>query len=244
MTVERMKLSRLGAFVRRGGALALIPLVMALVLAGLWWITNEEIRLLRNDGVDAQATVVSRNSRMSGSGDTRRTNYYVRVAFSDPSDRPIVESAEVRSAFYGRVREGDDIDIRYVPGDPILLEIDPEIRGKAAFWSAQIALLSVVVCIGMIWNYWRESAKTYRAVNRGEVREAHVTGHVSTANPQVKDTSKEKDRRYMLKWYDARDQFGMGGKLKQHELEKYPVGTVIVIYTDPVSGEIFWEGQI
>ena len=48
----------------------------------------------------------------------------------------------------------------------------------------------------MNWNYWRESSKTYRAVNHGEVREARVTGHVSTANPQVTDTGKEKDRRY------------------------------------------------
>jgi len=222
----------------------MIPLIIVLVSVGLWRISSEEIQLLRNDGVDARAAVVSRESRMSGSGDTRHTRYYLRVSFSDLSDRTIVESGEVRSAFYRRVREGDDIDIRYVPGDPILLEIDPEIRGGAAFWSMQIALLALVISIAMIWNYWRESAKTYRAVNLGEVRQARVIGHVGTANRRVKDTSKEKDRRYMLKWDDARDQFGMGGKLKKHELEKYPVGTIVVVYTDPVSGETFWEGQI
>lgn len=241
MAVARMKLSRLGAFVRRGGALALIPLVLALVLALLWRITGEEMRLLQNDGVDTTATVVSKDWRTRGKDSAAR--YYVRVAFSDLSDRRVEQSARVRSSFYSGVREGDEIDIRYVPGES-LLEIDPEMRETEAFWTAQVALLMLVWCAGMIWHYWRESAKTYRAVNFGEVREARVAGHVSTANPQVKDTSKEKDRRYMLKWDDARDHFGMGGKLKKHELEKYPVGTVIVIYTDPVSGETFWEGGI
>ena len=36
----------------------------------------------------------------------------------------------------------------------------------------------------------------------------------------------------------------MGGSLGKSELEKYPKGKVIVTYTDPVSGETFWEGQI
>lgn len=242
MAVERMKLSRLGAFYRRGGALALFPLVLALALYVGWRITSGEIRLLQNDGESATATVVSKEWRTRGTGARSTRIYHVSVAFSDLSDRRVEKSAEVRSSFYSGVREGDEIDIRYVPGES-LLEIDPEMRETGAFWLAQVALLMLVWCAGMIWHYGRESAKTYRAVNFGEVREARVTGHVDD-HIGMDDSKKEKDRRYMLKWDDARDQFGMGGKLKKDELEKYPVGSVIVIYTDPVSKETFWEGQI
>ncbi|WP_185020825.1 DUF3592 domain-containing protein [Histidinibacterium lentulum] len=245
MAIERMKLSRLGAFVRRGGGHALFPLILAIALGVGWWITSEEVRLLENDGVDTTATVISKDwSIRSGTNGNASRYYYVEVEFSAPPDQTISETSEVGSSFYSRLEEGDEIDIRYFAHDPTLVEIDPSKRSTSAFWLGQLGLLMLVWFLGMIWHYWRESAKTFRAVNLGEVREARVTGHVSDATPGVKDTRKKKERRYMLRWDDARDTFGMGGSLREDELEKYPKGTVIVTYTDPVSGETYWEGQI
>lgn len=248
MAVERMKLSRLGAFVRRGGALALLPLVLALVLGLMWSITNEELLLLETDGVDTTATVIStyEQSHRSGSSGNRTTTtiYFVQAEFVGPDDRARMQSARVSEAFQQGVAEGDEIPVRYVSQDPAILEVDPDYRSSQAHWAVLLALVMLAWLIGMLWHYWRESAKSYRAVNHGEMREARVTGHVSDANPQVKDTRKPAKRRYMLKWDDARDSFGMGGSLREDELAKYPKGTVIVTYTDPVSGETFWEGQI
>lgn len=248
MTTTRMKLSRLGAFYRRGGAIALFPLIFALALGFGQSITNEEIRLLDNDGVDTTATVISTYEQSDTSGRrgtrTTSTNYFVQVQFVGPDERTLRRSAKVSESFQRRVEEGDVIPVRYVKQDTSLVEIDPARLSSSAYWVTVAGLVMVAWLIGMIWHYWRESAKTYRAVNRGEMREAHVTGHVSDANPRVKDTRKEGRRRYMLKWRDAEDNVGMGGSLGKDKLAKYPEGTVIVTYTDPVSREVFWEGQI
>lgn len=247
MTIERMKLSRLGAFYRRGGALALLPLGLALVMGFLWWLVNEELRLLHTDGVDTTATVISTyETTTRGTKDSPpTTTYYVKVHFDDGrEDVTRRYDAMVSEAFQHGVAEGDEIPVRYVPQDLSLVDVDPDYRDGQVYWAAQTGLLMLTWFAGMIWHYGRESAKIYRAVNHGEVREARVTGHVNASTSQLDHTRKDHEPRYMLKWDDARDEFGMGGSLKEEELVKYPKGTVIVIYTDPVSGETFWEGQI
>lgn len=250
MTIERMKLSRLGAFYRRGGSTALFPLVFALLLAFFGSITKEELRLLETDGVDTTATVLSSDeytirSRSRTSGNTNRTTHYrVEVQFDGPDDRTLRQRVDVGMAFQSRVSEGDEIPIRYVRQDPSIINADPKFRSRGDYWVTAGTLLMLTWFAGMIWHYWRESAKIYRAVNHGEVRDASVTGHVNASNSQLDHTRKDHVPRYMLKWHDSRDRFGMGGSLTEKELVKYPKGTVIVTYTDPVSGETFWEGQI
>jgi len=249
MSSQRMKLSRLGAFVRRGGGQALFPLFFSLALAVTWWTTNEELRLLQLDGVDTTATVLEKFESSSGVSGTRgnrssSSSYHVKLQFVDSAGQRLIESTRVGSSFYLWVDEGDEIPVRYVERDPSVVEADPELRDTLWYWISLVGLLMLVWLVGALWHYWRESAKTYRAVTEGEVREARVTGHVSDANPRVVDTRKESKRRYKLKWRDSTEKFGMGGSLRQGELVKYPEGTLIITYTDPVSGETFWEGQI
>ncbi|MFN6979449.1 MAG: hypothetical protein ACK4OP_15060, partial [Gemmobacter sp.] len=70
-----------------------------------------------------------------------------------------------------------------------------------------------------------------RALRTGEAREARVTGH-ETADGQT----------WRMAWIDAAGQAGrsMGGPPEGLR----PVGTIIVVYADPVTGSTWWDEDL
>lgn len=70
-----------------------------------------------------------------------------------------------------------------------------------------------------------------RALRRGEVREARVTGH-ETMDGRI----------WRMVWIDAADETGRSMEGAQGDMR--PVGSVIVVYADPVTGATWWEEDL
>jgi hypothetical protein len=82
---------------------------------------------------------------------------------------------------------------------------------------------------------WR-AASAVRAARGGEVREARVTAHARAG--------RRRGAPRRLAWRDARGQRGQSRPRSESALEPWPVGSVVVVYADPLTGRGWWEEDL
>jgi hypothetical protein len=91
---------------------------------------------------------------------------------------------------------------------------------------------------GLGWaglGLWR-AGSAVRATRRGEVREARVTSHARAG--------RRRGAPRRLAWSDARGVRGQSRPRADGALDPWPVGSVIVVYADPLTGRGWWEEDL
>jgi len=94
-----------------GSIWLLVGSIFAVVGAGMLW---NELRY-RNEGADAEATVVEKYTRR---GDKGSTTYYVAYEFTTPDGYNISASDQVDEGTWRRVQEKGTVRVRYLPAAP------------------------------------------------------------------------------------------------------------------------------
>jgi hypothetical protein len=82
---------------------------------------------------------------------------------------------------------------------------------------------------------WRATSAV-RAASRGEVREARVTAHARAG--------RRRGAPRRLAWCDARGARGQSRPRPEGALDRWPVGSVVVVYADPLTGHGWWEEDL
>jgi hypothetical protein len=109
-------------------------------------------RLLAAGGLDAQALITERviedrdppSQKYGGAGQV--LHHMISYSFADAEGVEHQARKEVSVGFYGTVTLGQTVPVRYLPGDPVLSEIEP---GGVNEGSMRLTLLGLAI-IGII----------------------------------------------------------------------------------------------
>ena len=234
--MARVRVPLVPLILRRGGWALAFPLVFALGFgaAALWAVG--EVRLLDRYGIEGRAEVTAKFIREGRDSDGRRTvTYYVAYVFTTEAGRTVEADRSVGRGFFDRVMTGDLIWVRYVAHDPDRHEIEPGITRLLVLVFGIVSAGGWLAAGAGLWWLWRRLAPALRAVRDGEVREARVIAQTASG---IRVFGQELLR---LNWRDARGTQGQSGALRPARLRGWPVGSVVVVYVDPVTGQSFWE---
>lgn len=140
---------------RQGKYVLLLLLVVALVNLPLVHSTLRH-RQVDQEGVTTTAEVVAK--RTFGSDDD--PHYWVSWVFDEAIDEGVDGeqrpwSAEVDRATYAEARQGAQIDVRVVPGEPSAHEVSGAVRSRAGLWSTLAADGAIVLVAWLLWRYRR-----------------------------------------------------------------------------------------
>lgn len=234
--IERREVSWWRLFTRHWLWLPVLLMVFGLVVAGLGGNEYRRNRQLDRSGVDGIAVIEDRSihTRRDSEGRTR-TSYRVRFSFAPASGDRISAQRNVAPGFYGSVRVGDQVPVRYLPDRPQVNAIGP-MRRREPLIFLLIGLAVVAGASGFALVLGRNKLSLIRAARHGEIREARVTAHEQT-NVQV-----NKRQQYRFSWFDAAGASGRSAMLDFHKLPE--VGSVVRVYIDPDSDRGWWEGDI
>lgn len=215
--------------------LPVIPAVLALILGGVGWLLWAEARTMARDGVQAVAVVTDRRILTQTDRDgSRSTRYVVAYRFNPSSDQTVDGDDQVSRALYDQLAVGQSVTVRFLPDDPARNDLEPDGPWLPAFLLA-LAGVALVVALGLGRMFGGRKLSILRAARAGEVREARVTGHVTT-NVQVNGRTQ-----FRFAWTDAA---GVPGQSALMDLRALPeTGSVVRIYVDPRSGRGWWEGD-
>ncbi len=122
---------------------------------------------------------------------------------------------------------------------------DPNALARAA-WQPLVARPAGAVPLAGLWviagglgwagfGVWR-AGSAVRAARQGEVREARVTAHARAG--------RRRGAPRRLSWCDARGRRGQSRPRPEGGLEPWPVGSVVVVYADPLTGRGWWEEDL
>lgn len=216
--------------------LPLVPLLFAAVFGTIAWYQAGQAQLLDRHGVETFATVTDRQTRTQRNSDgDERTEYLLSYRFDAGLGEVITGRQSVDRALYLATAVGDQIPLRYVAHHPDIHEIESgESRFLSLIFGAFAALFGAV---GLGLGLWmvRRKASLIRAARDGEVRQAEVLGHQASSITV-------NDRPLMqARWRDAAGETGVTSAGRTETLP--PVGAVIVVYIDPISGRGWWEGD-
>ncbi len=95
-----------------------------------------------------------------------------------------------------------------------------------------------IVTGGLAWAGFgaMRATSALRAARRGEVREARVIAHARAG--------RRRGAPRRLAWRDARGQRGESRPRPEGALDHLPVGSVVVVYADPLTGRGWWEEDL
>ena len=217
----------------------IVALSIAMIFAGISAMKLRNAALLDEFGMIAQGLVTDRERRETRDSDGNvDVDYYVSYRFSAGGE---VYERRVNTgrSFYSRVRENQQIPIRYYPDRPALHEYDigsyRREASEAAFFSGAGGLGTIALAI---WVAVR-SGPLFRALQRGDVRRAEVVAHV------VKPKRGKSGGRYgRIQWRDEQGQDGTSGIVPMLDVVSHPVGTRIRVVIDPKTGKAYWEEEL
>ncbi|SIN97399.1 DUF3592 domain-containing protein [Vannielia litorea] len=171
---------------RGGGWLVLLCLSIGAI--GLWvWISEgARGREFARSGIETSAKVVDRDRRVRiGGSKTPTTDYTVTVTYTSGRAPDIAfhrATETVSRDFYGSVREGDEITVKTLPGQPEEVEIEPGGVSDNAFWAGIVG--SVFIACGLLaLLFFHKTQSAARALRRhGNRTEARIVALTPVGN--------------------------------------------------------------
>jgi len=229
-------------FWRDGGWMFMVVILVALAFAVFAVSARREAQSLTRDGRDAMGVITQKYQRMSGtsSSRSRTTTYYVRYTFKNAAGAQVKDIQDVSDAFYHRVKDGDQLQVRYLPEHPTTSEIE---QGRAAsasiLWEAVALAIFIGGLIGLIVWLRRARARVMLR-DHGVSLQAIVTAHDLIKRGKNRKLPPKHGRAL---WRDDAD--GTGRTLV-HLIGDLPaVKQDIVIFADPLKKQrSVWEGDV
>lgn len=217
-----------------------LPLIFALAFGGVAISMGAQMILLARDGVTGEAEVIARQiERRRDSDGKESVTYFLRYSYlPEGHAQRLVKRQSVSRRLYDQVQEGQVIPVTYAWTRPERATVDARHDRFGLILFGVFGGIGAVVALGL--GGWMISRKlsVLRALRRGEVREARVTGLRRT------NVQKNKVQQYVIDWEDAAGQKGSSMMESQASLLHHPIGSVIVVYIDPKTGRGWWEAQI
>ncbi|MCC5955246.1 MAG: DUF3592 domain-containing protein [Natronohydrobacter sp.] len=217
-----------------------LPLIFALGFGGVAISMSAQMILLARDGVTGEAEVLARQVERRRDSEGKETvTYYLRYSYlPEGRHEAIVKRQSVSRRLHDQVREGQFIPVTYAWTQPERATVDARHDRFGLILFGVVGGIGTLVALGL--GGWMLSRKlsVLRALRRGEVREARVTG-LRRSNVQ-----KNKVQQYVIDWVDATGSTGSSMMDAQETLLRHPIGSVIVVYIDPKTGRGWWEAQI
>lgn len=217
-----------------------LPLVFALVFGGVAVAMGAQMALLARNGVTGEAQVLERQiERRRSSDGNESTTYFLRYRFTPLGHAgAIVKRQSVSRSLYQSVSEGESIPVVYAWNQPERASVDLRHDRFGLILFGSFGGIGALVALGLGGWMLRRKLSVIRALRRGEVREARVTG-LRRVNVR-----KNKRQQYVLDWIDAVGDTGSSMMGDPDAFDAYPVGSVIVVYVDPHTGRGWWEVQL
>ncbi|MCC5964670.1 MAG: DUF3592 domain-containing protein [Natronohydrobacter sp.] len=216
------------------------PLIFALGFGGVAISMSAQMILLARDGVTGEAEVLARQIERRRDSEGRETvTYYLQYRYlPEGHHQPITKRQSISRRLYEQVQQGQIIPVTYAWTQPDRATVDPRHDRFGMILFGVVGGIGAVIALGL--GGWMLSRKlsVLRALRRGEVREARVTG-LRRSNVQ-----KNKVQQYVIDWEDAKGSTGSSMMDAQETLLRHPIGSVIVVYIDPKTGRGWWEAQI
>ena len=168
-------------FLRVSGWIALIPLGIGILLSISALRLQLDLATLNRDGVEVSARVTEkhvlegangyRNSQKSGPA------YYVTIEFNTLDQRPPqVQEHNIARSFYDAHASGDSFALRYLPQNPLIVELYPGQLSSDSLGSQVVGAVVSMLGFLLVFFYGRTAVKAMRA--RASVTkelEAYVT---------------------------------------------------------------------
>lgn len=220
--------------------LPLAVLTIMLILFGVAGYKGWEAKQLETRGITGTATILGTERRVSEDSDGRRTyRYYARYSFMTVDGERIVQRRRISAGFYHRLRQGQEVPVRYVEGRPGIHEIEIGATRRAAERSRLMGYGAAVIAAGLAaWVGWRWQGLA-RALMWGETRQARIVRHIEKPTRR-----KETGGRYgRIVWVDSTGAEGMSGYVPMLDVVSHPVGCRISVIIDPRSGKGFWDEE-
>ena len=222
------------------GWFGLIFLVVgAGVMIGAGYVGLQAWRLAQ-EGEVVTGEVLGKDWRESrdSDGDTT-TTYYVRFHFDTRTGDRIEDENSVSYDIYRDADNGDPVEVRYWPQDPMLNEIEPGSNRFMALMMGILGLPFFLVGLGFATVQARFALGAVRIREHGERLAAEVTEHQSTGLT-VNNT-----RYYRLEWRDENGNIGKSRPAHPNRLKDYPPGSTISVFVDPrAATKGVWEGDV
>lgn len=215
-------------------------LTIALILFGVAGMKARQANLLETIGVTVNATILGTERRVSEDSEGRRTyRYFARYRFVTLEGQTITERRRISAGFYNRVRQGQEVPLRYVRTRPGLHEIEIGSTRAAAERSRLMGYGAAVVTLALaVWIGWRWQGLV-RALVWGQTRQARVVRHI-----QKPSRRKETGGRYgRIVWVDSTGAEGMSGYVPMLDVASHPVGCRIMVIIDPRTGQGYWDEE-
>jgi hypothetical protein len=219
----------------------LVPLLFTVVFGGIG-VRDMLIEMaLTRDGVTVTGEVTAKQIRRSRSSQqkTETITYWVAYQFRPEGlsemltrDRPVSES------LYHALEVGGPVAVLYVWSNPDRSTIDRAHDKTGAIVFVVMGGVAAVLTLGLGWWLLGRKLSVIRALLRGEVRQARVTG-LRSLNMAI-----NRQDQFRLQWVDAAGDAGESMMAPLSKFAAYPPGSVIVVYVDPRSGRGWWDVQL
>lgn len=219
----------------------LVPLLFTVVFGGIG-VRDMLIEMaLTRDGVTVTGEVTAKQIRRSRSSQqkTETITYWVAYQFRPEGlsemltrDRPVSES------LYHALEVGGPVAVLYVWSNPDRSTIDRAHDKTGAIVFVMMGGVAAVLTFGLGWWLLGRKLSVIRALLRGEVRQARVTG-LRSLNMAI-----NRQDQFRLQWVDAAGDAGESMMAPLSKFAAYPPGSVIVVYVDPRSGRGWWDVQL
>lgn len=229
-------------FMKMYGWLWLVPLAGGIGLAVLWSDLRADAARLDAEGVAATATVTSQWTTESHSRRSTTTHYHVAYRFSTGSALSnnfdvVLGEDTVSEGFYSRLNYGDEFPIRYVPGAPDLVEIEPGAMSEDALIAGILALAIGGSGLAGLGYTGRAAARTVRIRDAGVMTVGYATRLVTTKASSVLEFA-----------YAAPDGTRLTGKTRPRRTKKWEgmlQGQPLTLFLDPADPKrVHWEGDV
>ncbi len=186
--------------------------------------------------VNGRVTALVRGTRSCGKDNMQTCDDYT-VGFAYAAAGGVRQgTASVTAGFYGGLRQGGPVGVRYVVDDPAITEVDfgTTLIGAVALWLIALGF-AVPGGIGL-WFRARLAARLIRLRDEGTMRSAVVTA-VERSNTRVNGI-----QLWVMRW---RDDAGVVGKSRMQRQVYLPsLGAAITVYADPEGKlDAVWEGD-
>lgn len=168
-------------FIRCGGWIALIPLIIGLTSTLSAITLTRNAAMLAQHGIPATATVMAKRiaeGSHTGTPERQRPSdsYYITLRFTPDNAAEISVEHQVRAAFYHILDVGRTFQIRYLPDNPDIREL---YEGELTSWSGSTQIVGLTFAVfGFAACIWvaKTAIRAMRArENVGVVIETYVT---------------------------------------------------------------------
>lgn len=184
---------------------------------------SREQRLLAAEGESAEATVHRKETRESTAGEPRYQLYY---NFRGVDGGAVRSSATVSRRVFERYEVGDEIEVRYLPGDPVMHYLPPLERSDT---EVRIALAAAVLAAFFLFLLEAKRRRHKKLVRDGKAVPGVVVG------VKVRGAA----RAATVAFETLHEKRELRATLRRPALEKGDAATVLYDPSDPREAELY-----